>query len=215
MKSSRRKPRVASKQQPAPLAAALRSDAEGAAAGPPRVGRKLKTLRQKQGLSLEALSRRAGVSKSMLSQVERNKTNPTVAVVWRLAAALRVSLTDILSAHDAQGAMIRLLSGYATPTLSSPDGKCELRILGPVELAGHHEWYELVVRPSGLLDSEAHAAQAREQLTVLEGMLEVRAGAQTQSLRAGDTARYPADVPHSIRNPGPRLARALLVVHLH
>ena len=73
--------------------------------GPPAVGAKLQTLRQARKLSLDELSRRAGVSKSMLSQVERNLANPTVAVLWRLATALRIqaqaAATDV--ADDAGG----------------------------------------------------------------------------------------------------------------
>ena len=63
---------------------------------PPRVGDALAALREQQALSLDALSRRAGVSKSMLSQIERAQGNPTVAVVWRLANALGVPLADLL-----------------------------------------------------------------------------------------------------------------------
>ena len=65
-------------------------------AEPPRVGDTLAALRQAQALSLDALSRKAGVSKSMLSQIERAQANPTVAVVWRLANALGVPLGELL-----------------------------------------------------------------------------------------------------------------------
>ena len=69
--------------------------------------------------------------------------------------------------------------GHATPSLRSPDGKCELRILGPIELAGQFEWYELTVQPGGRLESEAHEPGSREHLTVLgNGPLEVRSGSR-------------------------------------
>jgi transcriptional regulator with XRE-family HTH domain len=64
---------------------------------PPRVGAALQALRGSRGLSLDDLSKRAGVSKSMLSQIERNQANPTVAVVWRLANALGRSPSGV---HD-------------------------------------------------------------------------------------------------------------------
>ena len=53
---------------------------------PPEVGATLQKLRLARGLTLDDLSRAAGVSKSMLSQIEREKTNPTIAVAWRLEA---------------------------------------------------------------------------------------------------------------------------------
>ncbi len=101
---------------------------------------------------------------------------------------------------------------HATPSLKSPDGKCELRILGPIELAGQFEWYELTVQPGGALESEPHEPGSREHLSVLAGSLEVRAGGDTSRLKHGETARYAVDVPHAISNPGKSVATALLVV---
>ncbi|MDC6165889.1 helix-turn-helix domain-containing protein [Paucibacter sp. XJ19-41] len=180
---------------------------------PPRVGATLQSLRQAQGLSLDELSRRAGVSKSMLSQIERNQANPTVAVVWRLANALRVELSELLSGASKPAApAIETVASHATPSLASPDGLCVLRILGPIDLAGQFEWYELTVQPGGALESAAHEPGSREHLSVLGGELEVSAGAISQALKAGETARYAVDGPHAIRNRGSEPATALLVV---
>ncbi len=107
---------------------------------PPKVGATLQALRQSQGLSLDELSRRAGVSKSMLSQIERNQANPTVAVVWRLANALRVELSELLGGEKASAPAIETVPAHSTPAMSSPDGLCQLRILGPIDLAGQFEW---------------------------------------------------------------------------
>jgi transcriptional regulator with XRE-family HTH domain len=180
---------------------------------PPRVGARLAALRQARTLSLDELSRQAGVSKSMLSQIERNQANPTVAVVWRLANALGVAVGELLG--DERGAAAPALitvPAHAIPALKSPDGRCELRILGPIDLAGQFEWYELHVQPGGALESEPHEPGSREHLTVLAGALEVEAGDETSRLKAGETARYAVDRRHAIRNRGKAVATALLVV---
>lgn len=182
-------------------------------AEPPRVGQTLQSLRQTQGWSLDELSRKAGVSKSMLSQIERNQANPTVAVVWRLATALGVEVGELLrEGRAAPPASIVTVPAHATPSLKSPDGRCELRILGPIELAGQFEWYELTVEPGGALESQAHEPGSREHLSVVGGTLEVTAGEAVSTLRAGETARYAVDLPHAIRNRGDQPAHALLVV---
>lgn len=182
--------------------------------GPPAVGAKLQALRQSLKLSLDELSQRAGVSKSMLSQIERNQSNPTVAVLWRLANALGVSLADFLSTTrtDAGMAVIALIADHATPAIHSPDGKCALKILGPIELAGRLEWYRLTIEPGGVLTSEAHEHGAKEHLTVFTGHVLVRAGDAQQKVGQGETARYQVDVQHALSNPGKATATALLVV---
>ena len=180
---------------------------------PPRVGDTLAALRQARSLSLDELSRKAGVSKSMLSQIERAQANPTVAVVWRLANALGVTMGDLLAgAPQPVAPAIALVPVHATPSLRNPDGSCELRILGPIELAGQFEWYALSLQVGGALDSQAHEHGTREHLSVLSGSIEVTAGEETRRLKNGETARYAADRPHAIRNVGKTAAGAWLVV---
>ncbi len=180
---------------------------------PPRVGDTLAALRQAGALSLEALSRKAGVSKSMLSQIERGQANPTVAVVWRLANALNVGIGDLLGATPpVQPAAIEVLGAHAAPAIRSPDGLCELRILGPVGLAGQFEWYALSVQPGGKLDSQPHETGTREHLSTMSGVLDVQTGDQSQRIKTGETARYVADRPHCIRNTGKTTASGWLVV---
>jgi XRE family transcriptional regulator, regulator of sulfur utilization len=179
---------------------------------PPPVGATLAALRQARALSLDELSRRAGVSKSMLSQIERAQANPTVAVVWRLANALGVGIGELLGSAPDAAPSVAVVPAHATPALRSPDGLCELRILGPIELAGQFEWYELTVKPGGALVSQAHGPGSREHLTVRSGALEVTAGASHSRLKAGETARYAVDQPHTIHNPARSAATALLVV---
>jgi len=165
-------------------------------------------------LSLEDLSRLAGVSKSMLSQVERNQANPTVAVLWRLANALGVDLADFLTVASEKTTMptIMLVADHATPVMRSPDGKCELKILAPIELAGRMEWYHLTLHPGGVLPSEPHERGAKEHLSVHAGQVLVQCAEAEKKVKPGETARYPADLPHVLSNPGKSVATALLVV---
>lgn len=191
----------------------IRRVAKTGGSEPPRVGDMLATLRQAKGLSLDELSRKAGVSKSMLSQIERAQANPTVAVVWRLANALGVPLGELLGgAPPPAEPAIAVVPVQATPSLRNPDGSSELRILGPIELAGQFEWYALSLQVGGALDSQAHENGTREHLTVLSGVVEVEAGSETQRLKPGETARYAVDRPHAIRNVGKTTASAWMVV---
>jgi len=180
---------------------------------PPEVGATLQRLRLARGLTLEDLSRIAGVSKSMLSQIERGQANPSLATVWSLASALRVDISELISGHASDlRTKIEVASASFTPEIKTDDGLCTLRILSPPDHAEAFEWYELLFQPQGSLDSKPHAKGMREHLTVLEGDIQVKAGADLVDVPQGGTARYAADVEHSIRNIGNGPARALLVM---
>ena len=179
---------------------------------PPEVGATLQRLRLARGLTLEDLSRIAGVSKSMLSQIEREKANPTIAITWRLANALGVAIGELLSSSARPVATIRVLDAHETPTLPGDHAGYVLRILGPMELAGKYEWYELTLAPGGELASQAHDPGTSEHVTVLHGALEVVVGEEKRKIKLGGTARYAADQDHVLRNPGKTETRALLVV---
>jgi transcriptional regulator with XRE-family HTH domain len=182
-----------------------------ASAAPPRVGEQIQRLRAERRMTLDDLSRAAGVSKSMLSEIERDKANPTIAVAWRLTNALGVSLDSLFAPPKAPEA-IAVSGPHDIPTLSGHEAKYQLRVWGPIELAGKFEWYELTLQPGGALVSNAHEPGTREHLTVLHGSVEIEAAGATKRLKAADTARYVADEPHAIRNAGTGEAKALLVV---
>nr|WP_175801746.1 XRE family transcriptional regulator [Burkholderia anthina] len=178
---------------------------------PPRVGEQIQRLRNERKLTLDDLSRAAGVSKSMLSEIERDKANPTIAVAWRLTNALGITLDELFSQPKAPET-IRVDGPHDIPTLAGHDGRYQLRVWGPIDLAGKFEWYELTLPGGGALVSNAHEPGTREHLTVLQGAMEIEAADASRRLKSGDTARYPADTPHAIRNPGKAEARALLIV---
>ena len=179
---------------------------------PPEVGATLQRLRLARGLTLEDLSRIAGVSKSMLSQIEREKANPTIAITWRLANALGVDIGELLSSEVRVTETIRIVDAHETPTLPGTHAGYSLRILGPMDLAGKYEWYELTLAPGGEMASQAHDPGTKEHLTVITGTIELEVGAEKKKIKHGGTARYPADYDHVIRNAGKTEAKALLVV---
>ncbi|MBL6945051.1 MAG: helix-turn-helix transcriptional regulator [Rhodospirillales bacterium] len=181
---------------------------------PPNVGEFVRKLRRSRGLTLEDLSEGSGVSKSMLSQIERNKTNPTLATVWRLCECLGVSV-DAMFGREDKPPVLDVLQAHATPSIRSADGKIEARILGPLDLGGLVEWYEVRAEPGAVLASQAHDPGTTEHLTVLEGVLAIEVGGEIRKVAIDETVRYRADQPHAIRNDTSKPARALLVVMLH
>lgn len=158
---------------------------------------RLKAARRAQGLSLDAVARLSGVSRSMVSQIERGESSPTIATLWNLTRALQVDFAGLLDGAPT-AARIQTLRAEAVPTIENLGSGCAIRILSPPEEAGKHEVYELLIAEGGKLDSKPHARGAREHLSIFSGTAEVKSGDASSTLNAGDTARYAADVPHCI-----------------
>lgn len=180
----------------------------------PQIGPVIQGKRKSRHLTLEQLAAMSGVSKSMLSQVERGEANPTFAVLWSLTQALGLEFSDLLADGPTAGEhdVIEVTSAPHTPVISSGDGLCRLKILSPPRMAGHTEWYSVDIAAGGRLESAAHAKGAMEHFTAWTNGLSIRSGAREVSLQAGETARYPADVAHAIANHGAEAATGLLVV---
>ncbi|MEP2029453.1 MAG: XRE family transcriptional regulator [Paracoccaceae bacterium] len=171
---------------------------------------RLKEARRLQGLSLDAVAKLSGVSRSMVSQIERGESSPTIATLWNLTRALQVDFAGLLDAVPTSD-QIEVLRPDQVPTIDNMGEGCRILILSPPEQAGQNEVYELRLSPGGTLDSQPHARGAREHLTVVEGYIVVSSGDASEELTAGDTARYAADTVHRITAPdGP--ARAFLIV---
>ena len=181
--------------------------AKGAESG---LGDRVKELRQKRGWTLDELSAACGVSRSMLSQIERNGVNPTVAVALRIAQAFGIALGTLVDA-PAVAAKIEVVRADDRSTHFRSDKDCRIRTLSPLHLEKAVEFYELRIRPGGAIRSSPHFAGTREILTVHQGAVRVISGGAAQDLRAGDSAHYPADVPHEIVNAGRDTVIAYLV----
>lgn len=183
---------------------------------PPDIAATIKELRSARSMTLDQLASASGISKSMLSQIERNKTNPTVGTLWNLTQALGIEIADLLGSNSApasEKSIISTMKAHQTPEIQSADGKCVLRILGPHDLVSHMEWYEVDFEKGGVLDSEPHAAGTTEHITVLDGAVTISTNCETDILHKGDTARYAADVHHYIKNHTEVPARAMLIVY--
>ena len=180
----------------------------------PNLGAALKQERKQQGYNLAQLSEQCGVSRSMLSEIERGNANPTFTTLWNITQALGVSIDELASRCDNRPLeFIECLSGQQTPKMVSDDGGCQLRALNPLSTATQFEWYELVFEPGGSLHSEPHAMGTVEHLSLVEGELKVRLNNDLEKTIEGlGTLRYPADVSHSIINDGKQPARAFLVL---
>jgi XRE family transcriptional regulator, regulator of sulfur utilization len=182
----------------------------GAQALSGQLGKTIQRLRKNYNLSLSELAEQSGVAKSIISQIERNETNPTLATIWRLSQALDVSIERFLVQSDEEP-FIEKSGRNDTPMLVSDDGKCRLAIIGWIKTVEWLQWYDMQADPGGTLESDAHQRGSIECLSVLSGELEVEVAGVIETAKAGETLRYRCDRPHIIRNRGEGVAHATMV----
>jgi XRE family transcriptional regulator, regulator of sulfur utilization len=176
------------------------------------IGSRVRALREGMGLSLRELSDRSGVSAATLSQVERGESSPTLVVATRIADGLELTLSQLLRLDERGHVAIvragtgrrRERAGHSVEELTPP-------------LPGQRADVSVHVLESGAGtggegDPPMHEPGSRETVVVLEGAIELEIDGEAHELGAGDSVTFDADLPHSLRNPGPEPARLLAVV---
>ncbi len=171
---------------------------------------RVREMRRQKGWTLEELASVSGVSRSMISQIERGSANPTLGVAHRLANAFGLSLGALVDTTTNAPQIDVVRSGEPTH-LFRDDENCRIRTLSPLHLEKGVEFYELTLHPGGVLDSAPHFHGTREFITVESGHLEITSGSDVVELKKGDSAHYPADQPHRISNKAKAKSIAFLV----
>jgi transcriptional regulator with XRE-family HTH domain len=181
-----------------------------------RIGERVRELRAAQALSLEALAVRSGVSRSMISLIERGESSPTAVVLEKLAAGLGVTLASLFDAPAAAaqapvGPVARRedqpqwqdpASGYLRRNISPPGVPQPMRIV------------EVHFPPGGRVAFEAGLRDMRvyQQVWVLEGVIEITLGVERHRLCAGDCLAMEVDGPAMFHNPTQTTTRYAVVI---
>ncbi|HBE04139.1 MAG TPA: DNA-binding protein [Spirochaetia bacterium] len=174
------------------------------------IGKNLLAVRKELGLNLDELSKRSGVSKSMLSQIEQNNANPTVLTVWKISRAINVPMQKIID--PGKNGNFEIIKKDMAAIIKSPDRNCEIKVLTPAHYIDKVELYSLKFKKGGVLKSQGHFCGTEEIVTVISGMLEIKSGGQTEKTGRGDTIRYAADTEHIIKNITGQIAQAVMLV---
>jgi transcriptional regulator with XRE-family HTH domain len=193
----RDKPARTDESAPVQSSAAAQADTTDLA---PVVGTNLRRLRTRRGLSLERLAQISGVSRAMLGQIELGQSAPTINVLWKIARALEVTFSALISARTQTGAMV--LRSTDSKILTSKDRTFSSRALFPFDEPRRVEFYELRLGAGAVEEADPHPPGTSENLVVTAGTLEIDAAGDTHRLETGDSILFEADTPHAYRNPG-------------
>jgi XRE family transcriptional regulator, regulator of sulfur utilization len=174
------------------------------------VAQNLKRIRDEKKLSLDKLAELTGVSKSMLGQIERGDSNPTISVVWKIANGLKISFTSLLSAPQSDTSIIQKAD---IKPLIEDNGKYRLFPFFPIEEGRRFEIYLIEIDEGGYLSSDPHPEGAQEFILVFQGEITVRVNNQEYRVTEGNSIRFRADRSHVYHNSGKIMAKINMVIH--
>jgi transcriptional regulator with XRE-family HTH domain len=170
----------------------------------------LKKIREEKKLSLDKVAKLTGVSKSMLGQIERGETNPTISTVWKIANGMKVSFTSLINQPQLETQVIKKGEIEA---LTECNGKYVVYPFFPYEEGRRFEIYKVDIEKGGYLDAEAHNSGAYEFITVFEGELTIRIGDEEYTIRAGEAIKFKADRKHFYHNSGEEALKISMVIY--
>ena len=160
----------------------------------------LRAERTRAGVSLDDLASRAGVSRTLLGQIELGRTVPSIGVTWRIAQALGIAFSALLATSES--GTLKVLHRAGARVLQSADGRFSSRALFPFGEPHRAEFYELTLAPHSREDADAHKRGTTENLFVASGRLELHVGARKVVMETGDAVLFTADTAHSYVNLG-------------
>jgi len=164
------------------------------------VGANLKHERLARGWSLDALAREAGISRTVLGQIEIGQTEPSIGNIWKIAHAMGMPFSTLLAHPGSRTGSTTTATRRSAKKLTSTDARFSSRALYPVGDPEAAEFYELWMAAHSREDAEAHRPGTRENLIVASGRLELLVGRETFQLDAGDSINFAADQAHSYIN---------------
>ncbi len=168
----------------------------------------LKRLREEKNLSLGQLADLAGVSKVMLSQVEKGTSNPTINTLWKIAGGLQVTYADLLELPENDVVHVKKADIYPLN-----EGLYHIYSYYKRDSNRNFELYQIEVEPGCQHESIGHSKESYEYIMMMEGELEVDVNGECHVLKQDDGFCFEAKMQHRYRNKTKKTAKAVLMIY--
>jgi len=176
-----------------------------------RLGERVRELRRGRGLTLDGLAEISGVSRAMISKLERGEKNPTLVVAAKLAGGLSVTLSRLAGMEEHREVII--VPRERRMVMRDPETGFERQLLSPNSVGLGVEFMRNTI-PEGSTSGEfpPHRKGVGEQIVVERGTLKAILAGEEHLLREGDALYFEADVPHRFDNAGKQECSYYLVI---
>jgi len=172
------------------------------------IAENLKRLRNERNLSLGQLSELSGVSKVMLSQIEKGETNPTINTIWKIAAGLNVPYTSLLEQQEKNAFVLKKKD---TVSQLSDDGHYRLNCYYTNTPHRNFELFQMELDEGSKYISQGHPEKSEEYLMVLEGQLTLESNNEAFMLNAEDAINFNSSTRHVYINSGKETLRTIII----
>jgi transcriptional regulator with XRE-family HTH domain len=176
-----------------------------------RLGARVRELRRERRLTLDDLAERSGVSRAMISKVERGEKNPTLVVAAKLAEGLGITLSELLGTEERREVVV--VPREKQMVMRDPETGFERRLLSP-SFGGRGVEFIRNVVPEGSTSGEfpPHRRGVEEYVAVEKGRLKAILAGEEHLLEEGDALYFEADVTHRFDNAGDGECNYYLVI---
>jgi transcriptional regulator with XRE-family HTH domain len=178
-----------------------------------RFGDKIRAVRERRALTLREVAEKAGVSESMVSQIERNRVSPAIDTLLALAEILDIDLEYLFSDCRRERSVKIVRVGDRT-TFSRPGVVYErlAQLEGLIPGIDGIEAYQIDLEPGSRTGSDEYGHKGSELGLIVEGRAELTVGKQSYILESGDSAGFASDFPHILSNAGDGTLRVFWVI---
>jgi transcriptional regulator with XRE-family HTH domain len=171
----------------------------------------LRRERERHGISLAELARRAGIAKSTLSQLEAGAGNPSVETLWALAVVLDVPFSRLVDPPATPVHVLRAGEGMAIPSEHAPFTGTLIAACPP---GARRDLHLITGEPGPARAAHAHIRGTTEHMLVTTGRWRAGPAGAEVELRPGDYVRFPADQPHTYEALEPGTAAVLVMEYV-
>lgn len=158
------------------------------------IGGVIRTERQRQGISLEEASRKTGVSKAMLGQIERDESNPTLSTVWKISVGLRIPMATLLAQNQSGDYKVTKLTDVEP--VEEGSGSIRVYNIFPFDPVTGFDFLFIQIQPNTLYPSTGHPNVAEEYVVVTSGHLTLHIADKIYELEAGDSIAFAGNEDH-------------------
>lgn len=174
------------------------------------LAKNLKTIREREKLSLDKVAELSGVSKTMIRQIEKGESSPTLTTIWKIANGLKISFTALINNPQPD---TKVVLREDVQVLAEDEGKYRVYPSFPFQDDRRFEMYMVEIEKEGRLNAEAHREGTEEYLIIFDGELTLQVDGDEYKVKSGDSIRFKADRPHSYQNSGETLVRLSMAIH--